>query len=134
MNKDIKRRDEIIFGDYNPDRYEYGGIAEFETSPDIVKKLLEENYITLDECQNNSPTTNEFLQEIKDIEEFVTFEGYTVDDKRDDYRVTIDEIRVRMPVNMRKEFLRLCTKYGYADEFHVWEDESENLCLRAWWD
>jgi len=133
MNNDIKRRDTIIFGNYNPDRY-FGGCARTDIPAKTLLKLYEEGFVNPDECQNESPTTQEFLCDISGIEDNVVFEIYAIDDKRDDYRVTIEGIQVGLPIDKRMLFLRLATKYGYADEFHIWEDDNENLRLRAWWD
>ena len=133
MNKDIKTRDEIIFGEYDPEKYKYGGIRRFERSPDVIHRLIENDFIDLNECQNCSPSTKEFMEYVEDIEEYITFGGYAVVDTRDDYRVTIDEIQILLPVEKQDEFFSLIEIFRYADEFSISRDV-DNYYLRAWWD
>ena len=133
MNKDIKTRDEIIFGEYDPEKYKYGGIRRFERSPDVIHRLIENDFIDLNECQNSSPSTKEFMEYVEDIEEYVTFGGYAVVDTRHDYRVTIDEIQILLPVEKQDEFFSLIEIFRYADEFSVSRDV-DNYYLHAWWD
>ena len=126
MNKNIKERDKIIFGKYEPDAYKYGGIHHFNGLDHYrLQKLIDKDFIDPEECQNYSPSTEEFLDFMKDHPEF-TAHGYAVSIDRDDYRVTLEGIESdeRMDYETMVDFVELCR---LADDF----------CLDtpyAWWD
>ena len=127
MNKNIKERDEILFGEYKPDAYRYGGIRYFSRlDVSTLKRLIDANYIELDECQNYSPTTEDFCNFMETHPEF-TDHGYAISDKRDDYRITIEGIesdeKCKDPETV-EEFIALCR---FADEFNL-------NTPYAWWD
>lgn len=127
LNKDIKRRDEIIFGAYEPDQYNFGGTRDFKNiSIATLKQLIDENFIDVDSVQGSSPTVQElldFAEKWKDSQ--YEFSGYVVSDERTDYRVSITEI------------------WGYGTyETFIEEDEFEDLASDAtdhgrkyaWWE
>lgn len=133
MNKDYKRRDEIVFGDYQPDRYKFGGCANTEIYYDQLKQLVDEDFIELNECQNDSPSTEEFLDSVAGYEENAVFQIYTISHEREDYRVTIEGISVTVPKTDIDAFINFVQYYRFADEFDV-DCDDENFYIRAWWD
>lgn len=126
MNKNVKRRDKILFGSADVD-YKFGGIEHFRgIDCDTLEQLLEEDFIDPEECQNCSPSTEEFFEFMKRHPEF-TAHGYAVSPKRSDYRITIEGIESDEDCNNQEvleDFIGLCR---FADEF----------CIHppyAWWD
>lgn len=127
FNMDVKMRDEIIFGKYNPERYG-GGIRSFSNmSLDTVKKLLELKFMDPEEQQNDSPTIEEIVEYAENMGGGYVFGGYAVSVNRDDYRVDITTISKDGPID-RSEELSFIDKFRFADEFDV-EDG-----LYAWYD
>ena len=133
MNKDIETRDKIIFGEYDPEKYKYGGVRRFECKATVMQELIKNDFVDLYDAQNNSPSIDEFMEYIDGIEEYVTFECYAVDITRHDYRVSIEGIQVLLPKDKRDDFYALIETFRYADEFCCSED-NECCHLRAWWD
>jgi len=59
MNKDYKTRNKIIFGVEEP---EGGDCIHFEDlNVDQLDQLIDQDFIDMEECQNLSPTTEDFL-------------------------------------------------------------------------
>lgn len=91
LNKNVKLRDEIIFGKYEPEKY-MGGIRRFENlNLEKLQQLAILNFINLEEHQNYSPAVWEFIKFMKKYPEY-TVMGYTVSIERSDYRVSLDGI------------------------------------------
>lgn len=133
MNKDVKRRDEIIWGDYNEKRYLSGGCARFDITAEKMKQLIDEDFVDLQENQNESPTTEEFMNAILGCEDWVQFEAYAISPDRDDYRITIEGIDIWIPAPHEYDMCRFVEEFRYADEFSLNADEN-GYHLRAWWD
>jgi hypothetical protein len=133
MNKDYKRRDEIIFGGYWEDRYKYGGCANDTIDYKQLKSLIDEDFIDMDECQNDSPTTQDFVDAISGYEDNVLFEVYAISPQRDDYRVTIEGIELTVPMTDLDQFIYFIEQFRYADEFEIHSD-NDYFYIRAWWD
>ena len=133
MNNDVKRRDEIIWGEYNPKRYNMGGCCRLEMGADKFKQLIQEGFLDLYENQNNSPTTIEFQKYIEGCEDWVEFEAYAIGPERDDYRVTIEGINIWIPADQTEKLCEFVEAFRDADEFSVNTDEN-GFHLRAWWD
>lgn len=125
LNPDYKRRDKIlgISVDWGQQK---GGIYEFD---DLSRKelslLIEENFIDLNEKQNEAPSTKDFLKFIEDFPQF-TIGGYAVSPSRKDYRVTLNAL-ISPDTNLTPElvdsFLEFCIG---ADDI--------NRYLVCWWD
>ena len=130
LNADIKRRDEILFGSFNPSMYLLGGIRHFETDRSTIEKLIDEGFADPDERQNDSPSIKEFLEYTED-HDLITFSGYAVSGDRHDYRVTIEQINAVIddPDTLTK-FVEL---FRYADELNL-EYVDGGYNMRAWWD
>ena len=131
LNKDIKRRDELIFGDYDPLEYSgnSGGVRKFNgLSAQRLRQLLEENFTDPDIDQNGSPSIMEMLEFSEKWNSKYVFGGYAVEIWRDDYRVSLDSIWREDLENLsedeRKAFMDFV---GEVDEL-----DEENMS--AWWD
>ena len=134
MNKDIKRRDEIIFGKYEKDKY-FGGIRRFECPREVIEQLIKEDFIDLEENQNCSPTVKEFM-ELTDKESGLgnaEFECYAVSIDRDDYRVTIEGIDLEISDDDMDVFIYAIQNLRSADEFDI-VHKSCAFFIHAWWD
>ena len=124
-NMDIKTRDEIIFGSYNPDAY-WGGVRDFEgMEVSTLKKLVDMRYADPEEAQNDSPTIEEFIRWMETYDGYVV-NGYVVTDKRSDYRVSIESIEKIGIIENKDELVDFVNAFRYADEF-----DTEGY---AWWD
>ena len=131
LNKDIKRRDELIFGDYDPLEYSgnSGGVRKFNgISVQTLKQLLEENFIDPDDDQNGSPSIMKMLKfSVKWNNKYV-FGGYAVEIWRADYRVSLDSIWREDLENLTEDEQEAFIDFvGEVDEL-----DKENMS--AWWD
>ena len=127
LNTDANARDQILFGeDFDKSKY-IGGIRPFENLPTAtMKQLLELNFATEEDVQNNMPCIKE-LMEYAATHENVTFNGYAVSPKRDDYRISIEAIMQDFTtVKDRDDFTEM---FRLADEFKVYETQGY-----AWYD
>jgi len=131
MNKDYIKRDMIIFGGYDRKSY-MGGCKNFHCSYATMEKLVEENFIELDECQNYSPYTRDFMDVLKDVDN-VEFTGYAISPDREDYRVTIDGVDVEIQDTDFDTVSILVESFRGADEFSLQHD-GHSYYLHAWWD
>lgn len=125
--KNIRKRDEIIFGNYDPDTY-MGGIRRFEDmSYETLKLLVAEGFVDVEECQNLSPSIQDMMQFAEKYGKNYMFDGYVVSDKRDDYRVSVDGFKHIGPFedfNEQNAFADFCSE---ADDLDL------DLAY-AWWD
>jgi hypothetical protein len=147
FNKDEKRRDTIIFGDYHPEvapinyqNFKFGpghtgGIRRFNNmSPATLQQLVEEGFADPQECQNEGPSIYVMLQFAEKHPEWqLTFEGYAVSKDRDDYRVTVDGITAHGDVCLDgggapswKALIRHHSEYDFRP--------TEYGGIRVWWD
>ena len=126
FNMDVKTRDEIIFGEYAPEKY-LGGTRWFEgMNIDTVKRLMEMKYMDPDEAQNASPTIKELVDYAEQYDGY-TFGGYTVSIDRCDYRVSLESISKGGKADA-DEVISFTKEFHSADEFDI------DGCLYAWWD
>lgn len=126
MNKDVNKRDMILFGEeYNKDEY-IGGARRFsDITLENLKRLVDEDFISLYEAQNSSPTTEEFIDFMESHPGFTVF-GYAISPERCDYRITIEGIQSNeMPDEE--------TLIDFVSNFR-WADEFEYDPPYAWWD
>lgn len=118
-NMDIKKRDEFLFGNYDPHRYDLGGISRFRyLYVEGLKWLVDEGFADPDEAQNDAPTIEEFINFMENHPEFVAH-GYAVTDERDDYRISIEGIESDdeiVDVDTLKDFVDM---FRFADEFYI---------------
>ena len=128
MNKNIQMRDTIIFGRYDKDAYICGIRMFKQMNSTTLNRLLENDFIDLDFAQNNAPTNKELIDFLKTHNNFL-LSGYTVTDKRNDYRVSFDLIECisldEATQQDKEDFEKLCK---YASNYY----NDTDLC--AWWD
>ena len=127
LNTDTNTRDQILFGEnFNEAKY-IGGVRSFENLPAaIMKKLLELNFATEEDAQNDMPCIKK-LMEYADTHENITFNGYAVSPKRDDYRISIETIKQDFTTPKdRDDFTEM---FRLADDFDADEDQGY-----AWYD
>ncbi len=117
FNKDVKTRDEMIFGEYAPDKY-MGGVRRFEgISADLIKELMEMGYADPDEAQNSSPSIQELVDYANRYDGYL-FDGYVVSLDRSDYRVSIETIKKYEDVD-KDEMMDFVKEFRSADEFNI---------------
>lgn len=127
LNKDIKTRDEIIFDEYDPQKY-VGGIRHYkELTYEQLEELDDKCFLDPEECQNYSPSIAEFMDFMKDHREF-TAHGYVVSDTRDDYRVSIEGL-FKFGNITYEETIEFVDMFRCADEFTCTKEE-----LYCWYD
>ena len=123
LNKDVNRRDQIVFGEpYNKSDYKFGGIVRFrEMDLETLDTLFKENFIDPNETQNDSPTTLEIFEFMKAHPDF-TCHGYAVSPERDDYRISIEgvEYHGELNVDMMIDFLQM---FRFADSLQIDREE-----------
>ena len=114
LRRNAESRDELIFGEYNPDAY-IGGVRHFENlSLNTLNMLLEKNYIEVDERQNNSPTTAEIKSFMERYPDY-TAHGYAVAITRRDYRVTLEGVSKGRGADSSQELEDFMELFGHAD-------------------
>ena len=134
MKYNASKVEKIVFG--GKPTYSSGGIEPFShLHPSKLKQLVEEGLVDPDGSQNDSPTTQEFL-EFGEQFPFVRYIGYAVSPKRPDTRLTIEGIVVsetNVPEEALRSFRKAFKKFCHAaDELDL---PYENYKFyRAWWD
>lgn len=113
------KRDEIIFGEYEPDKY-LGGIRRFsDMDYETLKELVDKGYADPEESHNDAPSIETLLEFLKEHEDFYVG-GYAVSPNRDDFRVSIDTIESESSAqdnwNTLVEFVNM---FRFADEFSI---------------
>ena len=127
LNKDQDLRDKIIFNENLPEYM--GGVAYFEHLSILdLEELIKNNFIDLEDSQNDSPTAKEFYEFIKNNGFTGSFHGYAVDKSRSDYRVTIEGIEVDSEIE-RDTLIQFSNLCRHADEFVC-----EAAYLYCWYD
>lgn len=129
---DYKLRDEIIFGDYAPQEYT-GGIRRIKILKlEQVDELLENKFIDLNYCYNDSPQLKVLYNFVKNHPDTrFNFIGFVDSPERVPSEVVITGLEsvgqysVRTQEHFRDTFSEL-----NPDEF-AYEDSAD---LYAWWD
>ena len=117
LNRDIEKRDEIIFGKYEPEAYRSGGMCRFENlSLEKLKQLVDLNFISLEERQNDSPSVREFIEFMEKYSGY-TVMGYAISADRRDYRVSLEGIEKNNYVDSGEEISEFINLFGDADDF-----------------
>lgn len=116
LNKDEKQRDLIIFGNYDT-KYYPGGVRYFKNlSLDKLEQLIDGNFISLSERQNNAPSVKEIYEFMKQYPGY-TAHGYTVSVMRDDYRVSLEGVFKDCGASSMQEFDEFTELFNCADDF-----------------
>lgn len=126
MNKNYELRDQIIFG--NCDDYSYDVKHFTNLTLTQLLKLIELDFIELDECQNYSPTTEEILEFIGKYPQYVAH-GYVVNIRRSDYRTTLEGVYKQGKFDSEKEHKDFYELFSEADELIVNNNE-----IYCWYD
>ena len=125
MNMDIEKRDQIIFGEYDPKKYS-GGIRYFNgMNASTLRKLIKDGFCDPESCQNCSPSNEEFLTFMEDNDGYYV-NGYAVSVDRSDYRVSIEAIKKEDGIGTKEELEDFVKFARGADEF--------DCSGYAWWD
>ena len=130
--KDVSRRDEILFGGFQEEKY-CGGIRRFEgLSASKLRQLVEEGFADPEDKQNYAPTLMEFLR-FAEEHTHVTFSGYAVHPEREDYRVSVDGMEmITMDVREASDAINFLRG---ADEFDSeFQPDGLTATISAWWD
>lgn len=123
-----ERRDEIIFGSFDPDSYMVGGIRRFSgLSPEKLERLVAIKAADKRESQNLAPSIEEFLAYGKRNPGKTSFEGYAVTPLRDDFRVSIDGVTAEF--DSMSDMADFVNTFRLADSFSI--DECGGY---AWFD
>jgi hypothetical protein len=131
-NRDSQSRDRILFGSEIDWEQQFGGIKRFEgIALSQLEQIVECGFANPQDQHNFAPSIAaliEFAQEWISSGLIIGFEGYAVHPLRDDYRVSIDGLRIQRPcsdeaVSAFRELAR------HADELMI-----ESGDLHAWWD
>lgn len=146
LNRDYKRRDEIIFGSYDKDAY-MGGCRYFRyLTLAQLRQLVELRMISLNERHNKGPRVRELLSYAEEfakrmnVDESLSFGGHVVCPERDDYGMDIDSIELDIdytddPQAAMTEVSAFTSRFCKADEFDIDSiEEVSTVHLRAWWD
>ena len=130
----VKKRDEILFGEYIPDRYGPRGnyAPYFKDLPlEQVEKLVEHGYLDLEMNQNGSPTTREFMDYMKMYPDARVSGFATCRPSDTDVVITTVSIRTDISVTLAE----FAARFHDADEFSIYWDTANNMFdCRAWWD
>lgn len=129
MSREQDLRDLILFGEpYVKDKY-HGGVRYFNSLiADEMQDLINHGFLDLESCQNNSPTTEQFLDFMEEWPGYYAH-GYAVCFERSDVRVTIEGISKGGSFIERDELIAFMQKFRYADELTIEDDN-----LRCWYD
>ena len=132
LNRDYVTRDTLLFGGYDSDAYS-GGIRRFHCSYGVLADLIEEGFVDINERQNCSPSIGEMMEMLNDDCFDVEFRGYAVSPKRPDYRISIEQIIVRIPDDCFDAVISIVENVRDADEFSM-EHHDDTYYIDAWWD
>lgn len=94
-NQDDKRRMEIINPNLvkNGEIQSYNDLMRFDSlRKEQLQKLIDEKFAYPDDAQNDAPSNQEFLSFMTEHPDFVV-DGYAVNPRREDYRVSITAIK-----------------------------------------
>lgn len=127
LNRDYKKRDKILGMNVKWDKKTLGTYRIEQVNLDTLNLLVSNNFIDLEERQNESPSVKEFMQFLEKQPSFRAH-GYAVGPKRNDYRVTLEGILIKekfITKDLKIAFYEFCKE---ADEIITKGD------LWCWWD
>ena len=111
-----------------------GGVIRCQLDMKQINALMDLGVLDKFEYHNEAPTIWQFYQLGKRFKDGIIFEGYFVEPRRDDCRISIDCVYLpsieHMTPLLRKYWKKVYIAVGkWADEF--WREGSK---LRIWWD
>ena len=120
MNGDVETRDRFLFGEYNKEAYECGGVREFSgISLKDIDFLMENNFLDPEDSPGVFPTAKDIRDFIAKNPEYSAF-GYAVSPERRDYGITLNGIERKdgkiTDINELKTFVEFARD---ADEFDM---------------
>lgn len=116
LNRDVRMRDKLIFGEYNEYRY-CGGVRHFEKlSLSTLEKLVANNFIDLDDAQNDCPSVKAILGFMRTYSDY-TAHGYAVSVEREDYRVSLEGVAKNREADTIEELKGFVNMFRFADDF-----------------
>lgn len=125
--ENVAKRDEILFGAYNPKMYS-GGVRGFhDVDLETLVRLRDEQFLDIYEQHNCAPEIGDIMEFLADHENFLVG-GYAVSANREDYRVSIDTIYCEGDYDY-KDIFDFVKVFRFADEFVANEET-----LYAWFD
>jgi hypothetical protein len=117
LNPNYKERDKILFG--TTDVNYWGGSKQFtELSLEDLEKLVDLEFIDVEECTSYSPTVEEILEFMSEYPNFKAH-GYAIAYERDDYRVTLEGVSHYGTYLTRDEELAFIYMFRTADDFEL---------------
>ncbi len=118
LNKDIKTRDTLIFGKFEPDKYA-GGIRRFENvSFEVLDRLITEKFCDPNDCQNCAPSIR-LIHGFMEKHPGYAAHGYAVELPRKDYRVSIEGVTKDTGYASVKELEDFVNLFHDADDFEA---------------
>ena len=128
LNKNIKARDKLIFGKYEPEKYA-GGVRRFDYMPvHVLEKLVKEKFVCLKDRQNDAPTVRRFLEFMRKFPAYRAH-GYAVELARPDYRVSITGLVNENGYDAANDYDEFCRLFRKADEF-----QADGYGMYCWYD
>jgi len=98
FNRNSKRRSAIIGTAYTRDNS--GGIRRYKLLALMqLRALVNEGFADPNDQQNDAPSLAAFLG-FMSVYPFATAHGYTIEPKRDDYRVSVEGISGQVPADL----------------------------------
>lgn len=117
LNRAWKRRAEILQPYVKAEIVESSDYLHFDNVPlSVMDTLLEENFISPEETQNNALSLQEFIDFVLSQDVEFTFHGYLIGIGRDDYRVSIEGVAAVTEKEFPYEVtLTFTEKFKHAD-------------------
>ena len=116
MNKDVKTRDEIIFGSYSEKSYG-GGYRSFKKlSLAKLDELVAKDFIDLKDRQNSCPSVKEIMAFIRKYPDYAAH-GYAITIDRGDYRVSLEGVVKDSSASSMEELKDFVDMFRFADVF-----------------
>lgn len=116
LNENKKQRDKIIFGEHDAKAYP-GGVRHFKNlSLDKLEQLIDGNFISLSERQNDAPSVKQIYEFMKQYPGY-NAHSYTVSVMRNDYRVSLEGVFKDCGASSMQGFDEFTELFKCADDF-----------------
>ena len=133
----IVDREDILEGYWDKDSYNDkwpGGTRLFENVPlSVLEELVGMRFLDLEECQNDSPTTKEFMGFMQKWDKpsiQVRAHGYVVSSERPDSRITVEGLQILLNEGQQEildpRFIKAWWSFN--------KDADELTETWSWWD
>lgn len=108
-----------------------GGTQQFQNVPlSVLETLIEKNLLDKNEQQNDSPTTEEFMELMREVPNLLAH-GYIVSEKRQDARTTIEGLAGTFDESALPTVI---DSMRHADEFNLERQPDGKCYVYSWWD